>query len=570
MQAHLPDMNEKKPLFSVIVPVYNEEKYIREALDSILTQTDPDWEALVINDGSTDATPEILAEYVGRDKRFRVFHKSNGGQSSAINLGVREAKGRWLCWLSGDDYFHPQKLEKHRYWMQMYPETDFFFTGYWLVLKNGKKIKYSPLKWLKLENPTYHLLQLLHSNWVMGISICIRRDSWLKTGEFDSTYRYAHDLDMWVRLMFNTRHQYLPERTCTMRYHAGQETARFPHESMFDAAKILIRLINSHSFTELFPDTDLYAEQPAYEILNRTIDTVAGEADAYVYKLGVHPLLHLRILEWLWDPAMDLTLRNELRLLLIERATEVIALHNESPFGLLWQAVRAALKAERPQFAFFSCEPAKVGEIQYCLLRAEQSEIAQVLRTYLEKNDGLSFEEAPTIVEKASQLVLIIPPDLSLNDPANPRFIKTREIWQYLTRAGFFVVLVGHSNYTMGLVDGIPYVAAQTMYEQNLLLAGLGDLDTVVALSHPERLNLVTAERRVYFDINQQNGSTLKLTDALFQKIRLTPRKKIHHLITTSRLQHLRSIYTFLVPISIRIRLRLVQRLRFLATILKK
>lgn len=562
-------MNIENPLFSIIIPVYNEEKYIREALDSIATQTDSDWEALIINDGSTDSTPEILAKYAEQDRRFRVFHKSNGGQSSAINLGVRQAKGRWLCWLSGDDYFHPQKLEKHRRWMQIYPETDFFFTGYWLVLQNGKKIEYSP-EWLKLENPTYHLLQLLHSNWVMGISVCIKRDAWLKTGEFNGTYRYAHDLDMWVRLMLNAHHQYLPERTCTMRYHAGQETARFPRESMFDAAKILIRLINSHSFTELFPDTDLYTEQPAYEILNRTIDTVAGEVDAYVYKLGVHPLLHLRILEWLWNPAMNLKLREELCLLLFERVTELIAIYNESPFGLIWQVFHAVLKADQPQFAFFPCEPAKIGEKHYHLQYTEQPEIAQALRAYLEKNDGISFEEGPATTRGTGQLVLILPPDLSLDDPVNPKLVKTREIWQYLTRTGFFVVLVGQSKYTMGMMDGLLYVAAQTMHEQNRLLTGLGDLDTVVALSHPERLNLVTAERQVYFDINQQNGSALKLTDELFQKIRLASRKKNRHLLTASRLQHLRSIYTFLVPISIRIRLRLGQRLRFFASILKK
>jgi len=561
-------MNLENPLFSIIVPIYNEEQYIREALDSIVVQTDPDWEALLVNDGSTDSTPGILAEYAERDNRFRVFHKINGGQSSAINLGVRKAKGGWLCWLSGDDYFHPQKLEMHRHWMQAYPETDFFFTGFWLVLPNGKKIEYS-LDWLKLENPDHHLVQLLHSNWVTGISVCIKRDSWLKTGEFDSTYRYAHDLDMWVRLMLNTRHQYLPKRTCTMRYHTGQETARFPHESMFDAAKILIRLINKHSFKELFPDADLHNSRLAAELLNRTIDIVAGESDAYIYKLGIHPLLHLRILEWLGDPAMDLTLRNELHLLLIERATYFIALHNESPFGLIWQAFRASLKADQPQFAFFPCEAAKVGEAHYHMLRAERSEAAQALRSYLEKNDRLSFGEDPMVVEKSSQLVLILPPDISLDDPANPGFIKTKEIWQHLTRAGFFILLVGQSNYTMGLVDGLPYIAAQTKHEQDRLLAELGDLDTVVALSHPERLNQATAERRVYFDISLENGSEMRLMDALLQKIQSAPRKKYRHLITARRLHRLRSIYIFLIPISVRIRLRLGQRLRLAATFLK-
>ena len=70
-------MSNQIPLFSIVVPIYNEERFIREALDSIATQTDPDWEALLIDDGSTDLTPGILDEYGERDSRFRVFHKSN-------------------------------------------------------------------------------------------------------------------------------------------------------------------------------------------------------------------------------------------------------------------------------------------------------------------------------------------------------------------------------------------------------------------------------------------------------------------------------------------------------------
>jgi len=560
-------MPNQIPLFSIIVPIYNEERFIREALDSIAHQTDPDWEALLIDDGSTDLTPGILDEYAEKDGRFRVFHKSNGGQSSAINLGVREAKGSWLCWLSGDDYFHPQKLEMNRRGIQDYPEIQFFFTGFWLIEPDGTRIEY-PLDWLKLENPAYHVIQLLRNNWVMGISICILREAWLKTGEFDSRFRYAHDLDMWVRLMLNTPNRYLPERTCTMRYHPGQETARFPLAPAFDASKILIRLVNTHSFQELFPDVDLNDRSIASDMLSRTIDIVAGEPQSNIYMLGLHPLVHLRMLEWIWDPAMDVTLREELRNVILNRAPDFISFYGKSPLGLVWQATYVALKVDQPHFAYFPCEPEKVGELNYYLQRAEHSEVTQPLRTYLEQNDGLSFAEAPLQVEKPGQLILLLPPEVSLDDPLEPEFQRLKEIWQNLTRVGFFVLLIGRSKYTLGLIDGLLYLGAEDREGQEQLLFALGDLDTVVALSHPERLKRVKAERRVALEISQEKGPVSELSVALIHDIQAATRKEIPLSFRVRLINFARLIYHKFVPESIRLKLELGWRLRSLVSFL--
>ncbi|MCJ7530854.1 MAG: hypothetical protein MUO64_07455, partial [Anaerolineales bacterium] len=194
--------------------------------------------------------------------------------------------------------------------------------------------------------------------------------------------------------------------------------------------------------------------------------------------------------------------------------------------------------------AYFSCEASKVGEINYYLWRGEHPEVTQHLRTYLEQNDELSFEDAPTHVEKTGQLVVLLPPDISLDDPLNPEFEKLREIWQYLTRVGFFVLLVGKSDYTIGLVDGLLYLGANNVSEQDQLLAALGYLDTVVALSHPERLKHTKAERMVPFELSEEaTGSEISL--ALITKIQSTPRKK-------RILKRLHDIYRIIVPSFIR------------------
>ena len=98
-------------MISVIVPVYKVEKYLRHCVDSILAQTYPDFELLLIDDGSPDGCPQICDEYAGRDPRVRVIHKPNGGLISARNEGIRAAKGDYVCIVDGDDWAHENMLK---------------------------------------------------------------------------------------------------------------------------------------------------------------------------------------------------------------------------------------------------------------------------------------------------------------------------------------------------------------------------------------------------------------------------------------------------------------------------
>ena len=91
--------------FSVIVPVYNVEKYLHECVDSILRQTFSDFELILVDDGSKDTSGNICDEYAAKDQRVKVIHKENGGQSTARNLGVKLAKGEYAVFLDSDDMF---------------------------------------------------------------------------------------------------------------------------------------------------------------------------------------------------------------------------------------------------------------------------------------------------------------------------------------------------------------------------------------------------------------------------------------------------------------------------------
>ncbi len=99
------------PLISIIIPVYNAEKTIGRAIDSILSQTSLDFELLLINDGSSDNSLQVMNSYGSDDSRIRVFDITNSGVSHARNLGMKHAKGKYMTFLDADDYYVEKALE---------------------------------------------------------------------------------------------------------------------------------------------------------------------------------------------------------------------------------------------------------------------------------------------------------------------------------------------------------------------------------------------------------------------------------------------------------------------------
>lgn len=97
-------------MISVIIPVYNVEKYLAQCVDSVLTQTCTDWEAILVDDGATDSSGRMCDEYALQDPRVRVIHRENGGLSAARNTGLRAARGEYVYFLDSDDYIEPNTL----------------------------------------------------------------------------------------------------------------------------------------------------------------------------------------------------------------------------------------------------------------------------------------------------------------------------------------------------------------------------------------------------------------------------------------------------------------------------
>ena len=146
--------------FSIIVPIYNIEKYVVKCIDSILSQTYDDFELILVDDGSTDNSGKICDEYSQKDKRIKVIHKENGGIVSARKSGVIVASGDYVVPVDGDDWISPKLLERANSTLQNNDDIEIFCYDYYLAFENRNEERHNWLKSgkydkSKLENEVY-------------------------------------------------------------------------------------------------------------------------------------------------------------------------------------------------------------------------------------------------------------------------------------------------------------------------------------------------------------------------------------------------------------------------------
>lgn len=125
------------PSVSIVIPVYNNESYLCECINSVLASSFTDFELLLIDDGSTDNSPSICEEYVKADSRVTAFHKQNGGPSSVRNMGIEKSRAEWVAFVDADDFVGSTYLEHLYNGVKKHPDTDFVHAGFTNV-RNGK------------------------------------------------------------------------------------------------------------------------------------------------------------------------------------------------------------------------------------------------------------------------------------------------------------------------------------------------------------------------------------------------------------------------------------------------
>ncbi len=130
--------------FSVIIPVYKAEKYLKKAVNSVVKQSFTDWEIILIDDGSPDLCPQLCDKLADSDSRIKVIHQNNGGVSVARNNGIKKAQGEIICFLDADDEWLPEYLKEVDTLYNTYTDIGSSFTARWNIYPNGVKILVQP------------------------------------------------------------------------------------------------------------------------------------------------------------------------------------------------------------------------------------------------------------------------------------------------------------------------------------------------------------------------------------------------------------------------------------------
>lgn len=214
-----------KKLVSVIIPVFNGENYLGQAIDSALSQTWPDVEVIVVDDGSTDGTARLCRSYGGR---VRYFHKENGGVSGAVNLGIRSMRGEYFSWLSHDDIYHPDKIERQMKALDCHADKKTIVHGNFNVLNE----KYHSVTCVR-NDVTYTKERMENSvlpvllTAIHGCVPLIHKSHFERAGLFDEALPLTQDYDFFFRIMRGAQSIFLSEPLVDVRLHeaAGRNTS---------------------------------------------------------------------------------------------------------------------------------------------------------------------------------------------------------------------------------------------------------------------------------------------------------------------------------------------------------
>ena len=204
-------------LVSIVLPVYNGEKYLRESIDSVLNQTYKNWELLIVDDCSKDSTPQIAAEYVQLDSRILYYRNENNLKLPRnLNKGFRLAKGDYLTWTSDDNLFRPTAIARMLEALQNTPNAHFVFASCQYIDSEGKNIE----TYITTERNKKRMVG------INGVRACFMytRKAYETVGEYDHDCILVEDFDYWQRICARFDSVVIEDVLYDYRLHGGSLT----------------------------------------------------------------------------------------------------------------------------------------------------------------------------------------------------------------------------------------------------------------------------------------------------------------------------------------------------------
>lgn len=205
------------PDVSVIIPCYNHAHYLNYALESVLAQTYNYWEAIVVDDGSSDNTPEVTAQF--KDPRIRYIYQDNQGLSSARNTGIYTSQAEAIALLDADDVWDADYLEKLLPTLESNPKAAAVYCGYNYIDCDGNIIG-SPVQKVVPPDEFYKFL-VNRGNWLIPSAVIFRKKIAEKEGYFDESLQAVEDTDLWIKISGNNPFVGVPQTLVRYRQHGS-------------------------------------------------------------------------------------------------------------------------------------------------------------------------------------------------------------------------------------------------------------------------------------------------------------------------------------------------------------
>jgi glycosyltransferase involved in cell wall biosynthesis len=329
------------PRVSVLMSVYNGEQYLKDAIESILSQTFCDFEFIVIDDGSSDSTPDILAHYQQREPRV-LAHRfdHNRGLSAALNFGIRLARGEYIARMDADDISLPNRLQEQVGFMDAHPEIG--VCGTWVELIGaieGQIWKY----------PTRHEAihaRMLFANTLVHPSVIMRVVSIKENAlQYDEDVRYAQDYELWGRAITSVQFANLDQILLQHRIHAEGTGVKHRQAQYKTHEMVYHRLLSPFSFEYSDDDLRLHQQIGTYqygndiEFLHRTRKWLEAISRANRQANHISPDILDKEIGAHWIQACQLSRVHPLSLC-FEIITSPLRFGEKSGFFKLWREIR--------------------------------------------------------------------------------------------------------------------------------------------------------------------------------------------------------------------------------------
>ena len=206
------------PKVSVIIPVYNAEKYISDAIESVIAQTYKNWEIVAVNDGSIDRSPEILKDYEDQyPNKIRVIHQPNSGLSMARNIAISAANGEYIAFLDADDLWLPEKTEEQVHLLDINSDIGLVYTDVYELQNKKLKKKRRIIGGKMFRGNVFN--SLFYFNFIPVLSVMVRKSVLDDRGIFNPKFYGTQDYDLWMRIVEKYQIDFVDSQLAIYRIH---------------------------------------------------------------------------------------------------------------------------------------------------------------------------------------------------------------------------------------------------------------------------------------------------------------------------------------------------------------